>query len=99
MSHMKCRAIVAALLTFAAGTSCRAMTNYPSPVAPRYAAALPGQPLAFDTHASLPPPRRSASRQPWGWDTSTIPRACTPARTETSATQSYRVGRSPRIKS
>jgi len=54
---MKCRAIAAALLTFAAGTSCRAMTNYPSPVAPRYAAALPGQPLAFDTHASLPPLR------------------------------------------
>jgi endonuclease/exonuclease/phosphatase family metal-dependent hydrolase len=30
------------------------MTNYPSPVAPRYAAALPVPPVAFDTRASLP---------------------------------------------
>ena len=52
---MKRRAIAAVLLTFAAGTSCRAMINYQSPVAPRYAAALPAlHPTAVDTPASLP---------------------------------------------
>lgn len=50
---MKGRAIAVAL-TFAAGTSCRAMINYESPVGPRYAAALPAQAVSFDTQASLP---------------------------------------------
>src|SRR3989442_699923 len=57
VSHMRRHAIAAALLTFAAGTSCRAMINYQSSVAPRYAAALPLQSVALDTHASLPPLR------------------------------------------
>ena len=35
---MRRRAIAARLLMAAAGTGCRAMINYPSPVAPRYAA-------------------------------------------------------------
>src|SRR6266699_3110995 len=54
---MRRRAIAARLLIVAAGTGCRAMINYPSPVAPRYAAALPVQPVAFTSQASLPPLR------------------------------------------
>src|SRR2546422_11512584 len=51
---MRRHAIAAALLTFAAGTSCRAMINYQSPVAPRYSAALPVQSVAFDSSTPMP---------------------------------------------
>ncbi len=57
MSDMRRRAIAARLLIVAAGTGCRAMINYPSPVTPRYAAALPVQPVAFSSQALLPPLR------------------------------------------
>jgi endonuclease/exonuclease/phosphatase family metal-dependent hydrolase len=54
---MKRHAIATTVLILAAGESCRPMINYQSPVAPRYAAALPAQPVAFDRQASLPPLR------------------------------------------
>lgn len=54
MTHMTRRALAAALLTLASGMSCRAMTNYESPLGPRFTAPLPAQRAVVDTRAPMP---------------------------------------------
>jgi endonuclease/exonuclease/phosphatase family metal-dependent hydrolase len=54
VSHMRYRAIAAALLTLAAGTSCRPMLNYPSPLGPRFSAELPAAVRGADTQPAMP---------------------------------------------